>query len=36
MTLSFDPHKGLTIVPLRTTEVHRNVMGVTEAQALSA
>ena len=36
MTLRFDPHKGLTIVPLRTTEPHRNVMVVTEAQALSA
>ena len=36
MTLSFNPHKGLTIVPLRATEPHRNVMGVTEAQALSA
>ena len=36
MTLSFDPHKGLTMVPLRTTEPHRNVMAATEAPALSA
>ena len=36
MTLSFDPQTGLTIVPLKATEPHRNVMGVTEAQALSA
>jgi hypothetical protein len=34
MTLRFDPHKGLTIVPLKTEEPHRKLIGVTEAQAL--
>ena len=32
MTLSFDPHKGLAVVPLRSTEPHGNVIGTTEAQ----
>jgi hypothetical protein len=36
MTVRFDPHKGLAIVPLTNTETHRNVIGATEAQALSA
>jgi hypothetical protein len=36
MTLRFDPRKGLTIVPLTNTETHRNAIGATEAQPLSA
>jgi hypothetical protein len=36
MTISFDPRKGLTIVPLTNTRTHRNVIGAIEAQALSA
>src|SRR2546428_9868035 len=36
MTVRFDPHKGLAIVPLTNTEPHPNVIGATEAQALSA
>ena len=26
MTLSFDPHKGLAVVPLRSIEPHGNVL----------
>lgn len=36
MTLTFDSHKGLAVVPLRSTERHGNVIGATEAQELSA
>jgi len=36
MTLSFDPHKGLAVVPLRSTKRQGNAIGVTEAQELSA
>jgi hypothetical protein len=36
MTLRFDPHKGLAIVPLGDAELHHNAIGATEAQALGA
>ncbi len=36
MTLSFDPYKGLAVVPLKSTERHGNVIGAAEAQELSA
>ena len=36
MTLSFDPHRGLVIVPLKSPKPRRSVIGATEAHALSA
>jgi len=36
MTLSFDPHRGLVIVPLKSAKSRRSVTGATEAHALSA
>ena len=33
LTLAFDPHQRLAIVPLRSQEPHRNVIGATEARA---
>jgi hypothetical protein len=36
MTLSFDPHTGLAIVPIRSTKRRDNRMAVTEPQELCA
>jgi hypothetical protein len=36
MTLSFDPHTGLAIVPISSTKRPGNMMGATEPQELSA
>lgn len=36
MTLSFDPYKGLAVVPLESPERHGNVISTTEAQDLRA
>jgi hypothetical protein len=35
LTLGFNPHQGLAIVPLKRAEAHRNVIGA-KARALSA
>jgi hypothetical protein len=36
MTLSFDPNRGLAIVPLKSAKPCGSVIGATEAHALSA
>lgn len=36
MTLSFDLHRGLIIVPLKSAKPRRSVIGATEAHALNA
>lgn len=36
MTLNFDPHTGLAIVPISSTKQQGNMIGVTEPQELSA
>jgi len=36
MTLRFDPHEGLRVVPLSSPAPYGNVIGATEAQELSA
>jgi hypothetical protein len=34
MTLRFDPHQGVRVVPIRSAEPHRYVIRTTEAQEL--